>query len=89
MSLDLVFGLPLRYTFIWNCAKEGFQYQSNSYIYSFLLILFYFQVVLTVSQVVWCKEVADVLDVGGADGIKEFEQKCFDVSEEIVIDVMY
>jgi hypothetical protein len=41
------------------------------------------QVVLTVSQLIWCREVTEILegDFDRLEGMKEFEQKNFKVSE--------
>lgn len=39
------------------------------------------QIVLTVSQIVWCRDVTEVLesDMDRLEGMKMFEQKCFKV----------
>ena len=43
--------------------------------------LFHLQVVLTVSQLIWCRDVTEILegDFDRLEGMKEFEQKCFKV----------
>ena len=39
------------------------------------------KVVLTVSQLIWCRDVTEILegDFDRLEGMKEFEQKCFKV----------
>ena len=51
----------------------------------------FFKVVLTVSQLIWCRDVTEILegDFDRLEGMKEFEQKCFKVLDFICLVLLF